>query len=64
MKRGGGWAVPGLVSIVYPYSLPILPGQVNIVPPTETRTIHLENASALIESKFIVKLQNYNPRSL
>ena len=59
MKRGGGWAVPGLVSIVYPYSLPILPGLVNIVPPTETLTTHLKHASALIESKFIVKVQKF-----
>ena len=57
MKRGGGWAVPGLVSIVYPDSLPILPGLVNIVPPTETLTAHLKHASALIEFKFIVKVQ-------
>ena len=57
MKRGGGWAVPGLVSIVYPYPLPILPGLVNIVPPTETLTAHLKHASALFESKFILRVQ-------
>ena len=59
MKRGGGWAVPGLVSIAYPYSPIILRGLVNIVPPTETLTAHLKHASALIESKFIVKVQKF-----
>ena len=57
MKRGGGWAVPGLVSIVYPYSLPVLAGPVNIVPSTDTLTTHLKHVSALIESKFVVKVQ-------